>query len=421
MRKLRLGLAAVAALTAVSLAACAGGTSGGYDPEEEVTLTFTWWGNDDRASRYQELIAAFNEEYPNIKVEGTFSDFSSYWEKRSTEAGGGGLPDVMQFIDSYLGQYAENGQLLDLASLEEYIDFSTFDETMLSMGKVGDEQLALPGGFNVWSISENTELLESYGLPSYEGGTSWEDFSAYMAEVTEETGGALYGGTDYTQRIQNFELWLRQQGKELYVDGQLGFTEDELREFWNLGADDRNGVTAPQNRLEEVAPQTGIAAKFTATELAWSNAMVNYQAEAGSAKFSLIAPPTSDPDADDLYRQGGNQIAISATTEHPEAAAIFLDYVVNSPEAGAIFGTSTGFPASTSRLEGANLEGADLLVAEYLESVADRIGPTPPIQNVPYGALEAVFWDLGKSIGLNAISVDDAVTQFFDEAAVTLG
>ena len=114
-------------------------------------------------------------------------------------------------------------------------------------------------------------------------------------------------------------------------------------------------------------------------------------------------------------------MAISADTEHPEAAALFLDFVVNSPEAGEIFGTTLGFPASSTKLEGATLEGADAQVADYLESVADRIGDAPPVPVVGYGSLEQTFWDLGKSIGLGAISVDDAVTQFFDEAAVILG
>ena len=40
---------------------------------------------------------------------------------------------------------------------------------------------------------------------------------------------------------------------------------------------------------------------------------------------------------------------------------------------------------------------------------------------VGYGSLEQTFWDLGKSIGLGALSVDDAVEQFFTESEVILG
>ena len=107
-RTKRVALAAAAALaaTTIALAGCSGGGAAEpestFDPDEKVTLNFTWWGNDDRAARYESLIEKFNEEYPNITINGTFTDFPSYWEKRQTEAAGGGLPDVWQFSDSYL-------------------------------------------------------------------------------------------------------------------------------------------------------------------------------------------------------------------------------------------------------------------------------------------------------------------------------
>lgn len=423
-KRAALAVSAVFTATALALTGCAGGgtPASTYDPDEEVTLNFTWWGNDDRAARYDALIAKFNEEYPNITINGTFTDFPSYWEKRQTEAAGGGLPDVWQFSDSYLRQYAEPGLLLDLNTVADFIDFDAMEASLQQTGQLEGVQYSLPTGYSAWSVFQNVELLDAAGLDEYEGGTSWEDYSEYMASITDATGGALYGGTDYTQRIQNFEVQLRQDGGNLYTDdGQLGFTEDQLRDYWESGAGDRDGVTIPQSRLEEITPVSGFGAKLTATEMTWSNFLGGYLADSGSTNISMVAPPTSDPDVKDLYRQAGLQVAVSADTEHPEAAAIFLDFVVNSPEAGEIFGTTLGFPASQTKLSGAVLEGADAQVADYLESVADRIGDAPPVPVVGYGSLEQTFWDLGKSIGLGAITVDDAVTQFFDEASVILG
>lgn len=416
---------AVATGVALALAGCAGGASPeakpSYDPDEKVTLTFTWWGNDDRASRYEALIAAFNEEYPNITIEGSFTDFPSYWEKRQTEAAGNGLPDVWQFSDSYLRQYGEPGMLLDLSKYEELVDTSTFDEALLGTGQLDGKQLSLPTGYSAWAVFQNDDLLGQVGAEPYAGGTSYADYDEWMESVTDASGGAVFGGTDYTQRIQNFELLLRQDGGNLFTDdGELGFDEDQLKEFWESGAPVRDGVGIPQSKLEEITPTSGLGAKLTASEMSWSNFLGGYLAETGEANLSMVAPPTGDEGAKDLYRQAGLQVAVSASTEHPEAAAIFLDYLVNSPKAGEIFGTTLGFPASSSKLEGATLEGADKQVADYLESVADRIGDAPPVPVKGYGSIEQTFWDLGKSIGLGAISVDDAVSQFFDEADVIL-
>jgi multiple sugar transport system substrate-binding protein len=425
-RRRLLTAAAVTGAAMLALTGCASGGGGeaasAYDPDEEVTLQFTWWGNDDRAQRYQQLIDAFEEEHPNITIDGTFTDFPSYWEKRQTEAAGGGLPDVWQFSDSYLREYAEPGLLLDLDTVSDYIDFDAFEESLQQTGQLDGVQYSLPTGYSAWAVFLNDGLLEQAGVEPYEGGTSPDEYADWMKSVTDATGGAVYGGTDMTQRIQTFENVLRAQGGNLYTeDGELGFTEDELRDFWNSGAAARDGVTVPQQRLEEVYPKSGFGSNLTASEASWSNFLGGYLADSGAENVTLVAPPTDEPGERDLYRQAGLQVAISAKTEHPEASALWLDFVVNSEEAGELFGTTLGFPASETKLAGTTLEGVDAQVADYLESVADRIGEAPPVPVVGYGSLEQTFWDLGKSIGLGALSVDDAVDQFFTEAEVILG
>ena len=176
--RVRRGLFAAAAMAGVAALALTGCASGGaaeaepaYDPDEEVTLTFTWWGNDDRAQRYQQLIDAFEEEHPNITIEGNFTDFPSYWEKRQTEAAGGGLPDVWQFSDSYLREYAEPGLLLDLDTVADYIDFDAFEDSLRQTGQLEGVQYSLPTGYSSWAVFLNDGLLEQAGVEPYEGGT----------------------------------------------------------------------------------------------------------------------------------------------------------------------------------------------------------------------------------------------------------
>ncbi|WP_248305409.1 extracellular solute-binding protein [Agromyces sp. H66] len=417
--------AALTASAALALTGCAGGGDADaetYDPDEEVTLNLAFWGNDVRAALYDEAIAAFNEEYPNITVNSSFLGFPEFWEKRQTEAAGGGLPDVMQFDYSYLRQYSENGLLLDLEPyLGSIIDTEPLSDNILQIGVVDGETTGIPTSTNAWGLFTNPKLLDQVGVAEFEGG-SWEDYSDWIGEVTAAGAGAIWGGTDYTGRIQNFEIQQRATGKDLFTDdGEPNFTEEDLAAFWEQG-DEVRVVTIPQQRLEEIYPVSGFDAALTASELTWDNFGAGYLGNLGEeyTELGLIAPPVTEEGAKDLYLKPSMLHSIAASTDHPEAAATLVNFLVNSPEAGAIFGTNRGLPASETMLEGAELDPLGQQIRDYEASIADRLGDAPPVPIVGYGTLEEKFRQLGQELGFGTITVDEAVEQFFNEMDVVL-
>lgn len=423
--------AAVALATgaALVLAGCGGGTTAEpaatFDPDEEVTLNLAFWGNDVRADLYNEAIAAFNEEFPNITVNATFLAFPEFWEKRQTEAAGGNLPDVMQFDYSYLRQYSQNNLLLDLDPyLGNIIETDALSENILGIGVVNDVTTGIATSTNAWGLFTNPVLLETAGVENFEGG-SWEEYGDWMGEVTEGSGGAFWGGSDWTGRIQNFELQLRAEGGNLFSeDGEPGFDEKRLTEFWESGAEVReNGTMIPQQRVEEVAPKGGFDSALTASELTWDNFGAGYIAGLGEGytELNLIAPPVTEEGAKDLYLKPSMLHTVSAQTDHPEAAATLVNFLVNSPESGEIFGTNRGLPASETALEGADLDPLSQQVRDYETEIADRLGDAPPVPIVGYGTLEEKFRQLGTELAFGTVSVDDAVSQFFSEMDVVLG
>ncbi|MDZ8170550.1 ABC transporter substrate-binding protein [Microbacterium xanthum] len=422
-------IAAIALATGAGLvlAGCAGGSEPAdtMDPDEEVTLDLAFWGNDVRAELYNEAIAAFEEEYPNITVNSTFLGFPEFWEKRQTEAAGGNLPDVMQFDYSYLRQYSENGLLLDLDPfLGGIIETDPIPQNILDIGVVGGVTYGLATSTNAWGMYTNTALLEQVGVDEFAGG-SWEDYNDWMAEVTDASSGEIYGGTDWTGRIQNFEIQLRAEGGQLFTeDGEPGFDEERLAEFWNSGTAIRDDeVVIPQQRLEEISPLSGFGAALTTSELTWDNFGAGYLGELGESysELGLIAPPVTVEGAKDLYLKPSMLHSISANTEHPEAAATLVNFLVNSPQSGEIFGTNRGLPASETALAAAELDPLSQQIADYEASITDRLGDAPPVPVNGYGTLEEEFRVLGTELGFGTITVDEAVDRFFTEMDVTLG
>jgi len=428
-KKRMTAVAALATGAALVLAGCAGGGASpdadpSFDPDEKVTLDLAFWGNDVRAELYNSAIAAFNEEYPNITVNVSFLAFPEFWEKRQTEAAGGGLPDVMQFDYSYLRQYSENNLLLDLDPyLGNIIDTEPLPENILDIGVVNDVTTGIATSTNAWGLFTNTKLLDDLGVEQW-GGGDWDDYAAWVAEVTEASGGEIWGGTDYTGRIQNFEVQLRAEGSYLFSDeGEPGFDEERLAEFWESGAEARSeGTVVPQQTLEELLPLSGFDAGLTASELTWDNFGAGYLGNLGEeyTELGLIAPPVTEEGAKDLYLKPSMLHTISAKTEHPEAAATLVNFLVNSPESGEIFGTNRGLPASETALEAAELDPLSEQVKEYEESIADRLGDAPPVPIVGSGTLEEKFRLLGTELNFGTITVDEAVEQFFNEMDIVL-
>lgn len=430
-KKRTIAAAALAAGAALVLAGCAGGNGGEspeggaptLDPNEEVTLDLAFWGNDVRADLYNQVIDAFEEEYPNITVNSTFLAFPEFWEKRQTEAAGGNLPDVMQFDYSYLRQYSQNNLLLDLDPyLGNIIETDPLPQNILDIGVVNDVTTAIPTSTNAWGMYTNPVLLEKAGVEDFAGG-SWDDYTEWMGEVTDAAGGEFWGGSDFTGRIQNFELQLRAEDSYLFSDdGEPGFDKERLAEFWESGQDIRDGIGVPQQRVEEVAPLSPFDTALTASELTWDNFGSGYLGNLGEGytELGLVAPPVTEEGAKDLYLKPSMLHAIAANTDHPEAAATLVNFLINSPQSGEIFGTNRGIPASETALAAAELDPLSQQIADYEASISDRLGDAPPVPIVGFGTLEEKFRQLGTELNFGTITVDEAVDQFFAEMDVVL-
>jgi multiple sugar transport system substrate-binding protein len=273
---------------------------------------------------------------------------------------------------------------------------------------------------------ENPTLIEEVGVEPF-GGGDWDDYDDWLRtarEAAEESGIEAWGGSNPTGFIQTFELALRSDGKSLFTeDGEVGFTKEELAEFWDRGVELRDeDVVTPQQRLEELSPMSGFDAAKQLTEITWDNFGAGYLANLGAAypEVDLVAPPVTEEGAKDLYMKAGMLMSGAATTEHPEAAATFIDFMANSPEVGAIFGTNRGMPASETQRDGIEVDAIAQQILDYEESIADRLGDPPPVPIVGYGSIEAKFKALGQELGFGTVTVDDAVDQLFAEIDVIL-
>jgi multiple sugar transport system substrate-binding protein len=436
MRHYTLKAAGLVAAAALALTACGGGggaepaasEAATADPNAEVTLTFTWWGSDDRATRYEEALALFKEEHPNITVQTSFQDFPNYWTARSTEAAGRSLPDVMQFDLSYLREYTENGHLLDLTPYTgEQIRTDEIDESLLQSGVLEDKQVGIPTSTNTLALFYHPALLEQTGVEAPAEDYTWEDYNEFIAAVSSAgqstpEGQPIYGAVDYTGTFWFFLQWLVQKGVTPFTDeGEIGFDEDDVTEFLELTADLRaDKAVYPIERGTQLLPLGGFTVNESASEISWDNFLATYTTDSGDQAIEMLPVPSGDDGEKAMFFKPSMLLSAGANTEHPAEAAMLIDFLINNPEVGRIFGTSKGVPATQAQRDAMVLEegSVDARVTAYEEAVAEQVTEPVPVPVKGFGSIEAEWKRLGEELAYGTITVDEFAEAWFSEAAL---
>ena len=433
-------IAATGAALALALSACSGGgssedpTTGGgetgggatVDPNEEITLNVTWWGNPDRADRYYQAIALFNEEYPNITIQPNFSAWPEYWTARATEAAGSSLPDVMQMDLAYISQFGTRGQLLDLSPyIGGELDVSGMPEALLASGQIDGQTLGVATSTNTLALFYNPAVISQLGVDAPTADMTWEDYNAFLAEAAEAGAGLdpiLFGSADYTGVFWMFIQHMVQEGNEVFTpEGEIAFTEDDVREWLNQTSELRASAGLfPTDRAVQIAPLTGYTVNETATEFSWDNFLAGFLADSGAENIDMLPVPLGSDGERSMFQKPSMLLSGAANTEHPEAVAAFISFNMNNPEVGAIFGTSRGVPSTESARSNLAAEGTDAEVIAYEDDHADDITASVPTLPEGFGTIEATWLRLAEELGYGTITVDEFVDQWFSEAQSAL-
>jgi multiple sugar transport system substrate-binding protein len=405
------GLAAAAALTML-LAGC--GDSG----DGKITLKFVWWGNQDRATLTEQAVKLFEDRNPNIDVQTSFQNFQTYWEKLATETAGGNPPDVMQMDYRYLNEYAGRGVLMDLGT---QVDTKDWNPGFVASGKVKDKQVALPLAQNTTTIVYDPKVFADAGVPVPQLGWTWQDYKARATKIHAATGGRVAGATDFGGTEDVFEIWLRQRDKALYTTGgKFGFSEQDLRDFWQLSADFRsaNAATPPEltTKLNAAAEETPLGTRKSASEHSYDSLFSGYD---GVRKGELQLAPYPSDTKNQLgsYRKPSQLIAASNRGKNKDAAVKLIDFLLNDTEAGKILGANRGLPANLKIREAVarNLAGPNKLIFEYEAAVDKALGDAPQAPPKGDGAVYKLMQRLHEEIVFGRKSIDEAIKQFFTE------
>jgi len=185
MRRTATGLAGTAALV-LALAACGNdSTDSGENPTPTesmdptaLTADLTWWDTSDPTNEgpaFKELIAKFNETYPNVHINYQSVPFGDAQNKFKTAAEAeSGAPDILRAEVAWVSDFASSGYLyaLDGTPLLE----NNFLETPLSSNVYDGKTYGVPQVTDTLGLLYNKKLFEKAGITA--APTTWEEVAA---------------------------------------------------------------------------------------------------------------------------------------------------------------------------------------------------------------------------------------------------
>lgn len=418
-------LSAAAGVAAVMMAATACGSSS----EDGVTeLRFSWWGSDVRQAILLDVIEAFEAENPDIRVAGNYTDFNSYWDRLATDTAAGDAPDVIMLEEAFLREYADRGALADLNGLEG-LDRSNVDPMVAESGDVDGQTFGVASGINSIAILADPVAFEEAGveMPDDQAWT-WDDFVEISGEISEATDGELVGTQSITNE-QGFQIFARQHGENLYSeDGGLDFSQDTLADWYRITEDlrDNGGQPDPTEGVEIMSggpEQSVLATNRGAMGMHWVNQIGAISDAAGRDLQILRMPGETENERTGMFYKPSTYYSVSAASDHPDEAARFVDFLLNSDEAAGLIQMDLALPSNVQTRETIipELSGTDLAVAEFLTGLEDSIvdGNPPP----PIGAGEVVDVNnrVAEDLTFGELTAEEAAARFTSDVEEFIG
>jgi len=355
-------------------------------------LRMGWWGNDDRAARTQKVIDLFQAAYPDIKVKGEPNGGTSdHFQIIDTQLAANNAPDIIQFGGNWPDYKKYLEPLNDYLGKQLLINTpEQFDQTALIPATDTDKNLfAVSLGTNTLVLAYNKKMIETAGVDLPKDNMTWDELIAYGKSLKEKLPEGVAPFVDNSTNQANYlSYFYNQEGTPLWTkdDGGKSYaTVDSAKKWLQMWADMRAAGLIPDADTTYTYTETGpdnsaFVAGKAAIDLVWSNQVTAYQA-AMTDELGMTTLPAGGKPAYAI--QMSQYLAINKDSKNKEAAALFINFFVTSPDAGAILQTNRGVPSSpVVRAAIADKASAtDAEVYRIYNVIADRTIPQGP--NLP--------------------------------------
>ncbi len=294
----------------------------------EVTISYACW--DSNQAKLLETVAdEFEKENPNIKIDIQVNGWDDYWTGLEAAATGGSLPDTFWMHSNNIYYYGSNDQLLDLTDYIEKsdsVDLADYPEGLGQIYNIDGKQYAVPKDYDTIALWYNKTLFDEAKLSYPDETWTWDTLKDAAKKLTKDDG-SQYGFCAGLHNQEGYYNFVYQNGGKIITDDKKSGYDDEktvqgIEEYFSFVKDGLSPeIYDDQARAE--AMQNGLCAMGLFGS--W-NLSGFAETEFMTKNFDCaVLPSANDGTRSTIFNGLGN--AISATTEHPDEAWKWVEYL----------------------------------------------------------------------------------------------
>ena len=397
MRKL--GIVALGAVAALTLAGCASGGSGASEEGAEIRVWLVGTDTPDEAREY--LVDTFEKENPGSTLVIEEQSWDGLVDRLTTSLSGSDSPDVVEVGNTQASAFTSAGAFLDLTEDYETLGGDDLLPGFVEAGSYDGKFYAAPLYSGARLVYYKKDALAAAGLTVPTTLDEYISNAQALAAANPGKSGIWWPGQDWYNALPY--IW--ENGGEIAVadgeewDAQLS-SEESLAGLAQVQEVMTTASSAPKDGNEtspEVGFCDGTSLQLSAPSWVKWSILAPADAEAPGCpdqeeNLGVYALPGMDGGAAQVFA-GGSNIGISAKSAHPELALSALEIIL-SDEFQTIYGENGLVPAKLSL---ADTLGTDE-VAKAITAAAGNAKLTPASPNWADVEASGILTDLFVNI-----------------------
>lgn len=391
--------------------------------EDQITLRFCWWGNEDRHKSTVAALELYMEKNPNVEIISEFLGWDGYLEKLTAQLMSGTSPDIMQVDPTWVMQFWQMEDKFVDMNEQQVIDmglFADYQGMLNTFTSPSGRLIGLPSGLNFTTLYVNGDLADSIGLDLSKPFT-WEQVEEYGKMVQEyDENMYLLASNEIGVDFHWFNTYLlnRCGGYLVNDDFTLGFDYDDALVTFEYvkGLYDKK-IVAPFDEMITIQSLWETPGLLNGTIVAAQQQSSNVNTAAASLPDCRYIVPVGDYESENpgYSLRPTNLLSVASSSKYKEEALKVLDFLYTNEDAIDELGLCRSIPVTELALKRMQEQGK---IPQQVENVLDFIKKHKGGEGINLVSMDSEFitieFDVFSSLYYGECTSEEAARQFVD-------